>query len=113
MAALQVLCFYGHNRSLIGTTENLYLAAGKPQVRTKLNLLQLVLMALLMYPLTMRYGILGAAIAATLPSALIVFLTFREAGNIIGESFTFIARTFVPSIMGSLVMIAGRGSVLF
>ncbi|GFO96763.1 hypothetical protein ig2599ANME_0953 [groundwater metagenome] len=60
VAALQVLCFYGLFRSLLGTTENLYLAAGKPEVRTKFNLLQLVLMAALMYPLTMRYGIFGA-----------------------------------------------------
>jgi O-antigen/teichoic acid export membrane protein len=77
---LQVLCFYGLNRSLPGTTENLYLAAGKPEVCTKLNLLQLVLMAALMYPLTMRHGILGAAM---LPSLLIVFLTFRDAVEII------------------------------
>ena len=62
MAALQVLCFYGLFRSLLGTTENLYLAAGKPQVRTKLNLLQLVLMTLLMYPLTMHYLELGGGI---------------------------------------------------
>ena len=56
VVALQVLCFYGLKRSLLATTENLYLAAGKPEVRTKLNLLQLVLMAVLMYPLTIRYG---------------------------------------------------------
>jgi len=105
VAALQVLCFYGLNRALLGTTETLYLAAGKPEIRTKLNLLQLVLMAALMYPLTMRYGIVGTAIAAMLPSTLIVFLTFREAGKIIGESFTFIARTLVPGISGSLIMV--------
>ncbi|GFO96766.1 export protein [groundwater metagenome] len=104
VAALQVLCFYGLNRSLLGTTENLYLAAGKPEVRTKLNLLQLALMALLMYPLTIRYGIFGAAIAAMVPSALVVFLTLNEAGKIIGESFTYIARNFVPAIIGSLIM---------
>ena len=55
----------------------------------------------------MRYGIMGAAIAATLPSVLVVVLTLREAGKIIGESFGFIAKTFVPSIMGSLVMVVG------
>ena len=92
VAVLQVLCFYGLFRSFLGTTENLYLAAGKPQVRTKLNLLQLVLMALLMYPLTMRYGILGAAIAATIPSALVVFLTLREARTIIGEDYSHFSR---------------------
>lgn len=104
VAALQVLCFYGLSMSLLRITENLYLATGKPQVRTKLNLLQLVLMALLMYPLTMRYGIMGAAIAATLPSVLVVVLTLREAGKIIGENFTYIARNFVPAIIGSLIM---------
>jgi O-antigen/teichoic acid export membrane protein len=55
VAALQILCFYGLNRSFLANTENLYLAAGKPEVRTKLNLLQLVLMAVLMYPLTIRF----------------------------------------------------------
>ncbi len=104
LAALQVLCFYGLNRSLLATTENLYLAAGKPEVRTKLNLLQLVLMAVLLYPLTIRYGIMGAAIAAMLPSALVVVLTLHEAGKIIGENFTYIARNFVPGIIGSLIM---------
>ncbi|MDP3105662.1 MAG: hypothetical protein Q8M95_13765, partial [Candidatus Methanoperedens sp.] len=66
---------------------------GSPQRSgPKLNLLQLVLMALLMYPLTMRYGIMGAAVAAMLPSVLVVVLTLHEAGKIIGENFTYIAR---------------------
>jgi O-antigen/teichoic acid export membrane protein len=104
-AALQVLCFYGLNRALLGTTEQLYLAAGKPEVRTKLNLMQLILMSILMYPLTIHYGILGTSIAAALPSALIVFLTFREAGKIIKESFAYIAISFVPGITGSLIMV--------
>jgi lipopolysaccharide exporter len=104
LAALQVLCFYGLNRSLLSTTENLYLAAGKPEVRTKLNLLQLVLMAVLMYPLTIRYGIMGAAVAAMVPSLLVVVLTLHEAGKIIGENFSYIAKNFVPAVIGSLVM---------
>jgi O-antigen/teichoic acid export membrane protein len=105
VAALQVLCFYGLNRSLLGTTEQLYLAAGKPVIRTKLNLLQLILMGVLMYPFTMRYGIAGTAFAALIPSTLIVFLTFREAGKIIEEDFFYIAKTFVPGIAGSLIMV--------
>jgi PST family polysaccharide transporter/lipopolysaccharide exporter len=101
---LQVLCFYGLNRSLLSTTENLYLLAGKPEVRTQINLLQLVLMAVLMYPLTISYGIVGAAVAAMPPSLLDVVLTLHEAGKIIGENFTYIGRNFVPAIIGSLIM---------
>lgn len=105
VAALQVLCFYGLNRSLLGTTEQLYLAAGKPVIYTKLNLLQLIFMGALMYPLTMSYGIAGTAFAAFIPSILNLFLTFREAGKIIEEDFLYIAKTFVPGIVGSLVMV--------
>lgn len=107
VAVLQVLCFYGLSRSLLGTTEQLYLAAGKPEVRTKLNLLQLVMMSALMYPLTIRYGILGTGIAAMVPSMLIVFLTFHEAGKIIEEDFMYIARPLTPAIVGSLIMVTG------
>jgi O-antigen/teichoic acid export membrane protein len=62
-------------------------------------------MGALMYPLTMRYGIAGTAFAALIPSTLVVFLTFREARKIIDEDFFYIARTFVPGIVGSLVMV--------
>jgi O-antigen/teichoic acid export membrane protein len=106
VAALQVLCFYGLNRSLLGTTEQLYLAAGKPVIRTKLNLLQLIFMGALMYPLTIRYGISGTAFAALIPSILILFLTFKEAGKIIEEDFFYIAKTFVPGIVGSSIMVS-------
>jgi O-antigen/teichoic acid export membrane protein len=84
--------------------ENIKFAAVKPEVLTKLNLLQLVLRAFLMYPLTIRYGIMGAAVAAMLPSMLLVVLTLHEAGKIIGESFGYIARNFVPAVIGSLIM---------
>jgi len=57
-----------------------------------------------MYPLTIRYGISGAAVAVMLPSVLVVVLTLHEAGKIIGECFTYIARNFVPAIIGSLIM---------
>ncbi len=106
MAALQVLCFYGLNRALLGTTEHLYLAAGKPDIRTKINLLQLIIMSILMYPLTLKYGILETSIAAAVPSALMLFLTFNEAGKIIGESFLSIAKTLLPAAAGSIIMVS-------
>ncbi len=104
VAALQVLCFDGLNRSLIGTTEQLYLAAGKPEVRTTLNLLQLILTSVLVYPLTMKYSILGTGIAAAVPSALMLVLTFNEAGKIIGESLLSAAKTLLPASAGSIIM---------
>ena len=106
VAVLQVLCLYGLSRAYLKTTENLYLAAGQPKIMTKINLLQLILMALLIYPLTLRYGILGTGIAAAVPSALVLVITFHEAGKIIDKSFLAIVRTIVPAAAGSLIMLS-------
>ena len=88
------------------TTENLYLAAGQPKIMTKINLLQLILMAVLIYPLTLRYGILGTGIAAAVPSALVLVITFSEAGKIIDKNFLTIVRNIVPAAAGSLIMVS-------
>ncbi len=87
----------------MGTTENIYLAAGKPEVRTKLNLVQLILMAVLMYPLTMRYSRHCDCGSASFTADSVFDL--QGSRKIIGESFTFIARTLVPGITGSLIMV--------
>lgn len=105
VAVLQVLCLYGLNIAMLRTTENLYLASGRPRIMTTINLLQFILMAILIYPLTIKYGILGTGIAATIPSMLMVFFTFNEAGKIIDKSFLTIVKTLLPAAAGSLIMV--------
>ena len=61
-------------------------------------------MLILIYPLTVRYGILGTGIAAVIPSAMMVFLTFHEAGKVIDKSFLTIVKNIVPAAIGSIVM---------
>ena len=104
VAVLQVLCIYGLNKAMLNTTQSLYLASGKPKIMTKINLYQFTIMLILIYPLTVRYGILGTGIAAVIPSTMMVFLTFHEAGKIIDKSFLTIVKNIVPAAVGSLVM---------
>ena len=106
VVVLQVLCLYGLNKALLRTTESLYLAAGKPRIMTKINLCQFIIMLLLIYPLTVRYGIVGTGIAAVIPSAMMVLLTFHEAGKIIDRSFLAIAKHIAPAAAGSLIMVS-------
>jgi O-antigen/teichoic acid export membrane protein len=72
VAVLQVLCLYGLNKAMLKTTENLYLSAGRPKIMTKINLYQFAAMLILIYPLTVRYGILGTDIAVVIPSTMMV-----------------------------------------
>ncbi|NIA03304.1 MAG: oligosaccharide flippase family protein [Nitrospirae bacterium] len=106
VAVLQVLCLYGLNKALLKTTENLYLAAGRPKIMTKINLCQFIIMLILIYPLTVRYGIIGTGIAAVIPSAMMVVLTFHEAGKIIDRSFLAIVKHIAPAAAGSLIMVS-------
>ena len=100
-----MLYLYELSRAYLKTTENLYLAAGQPKIMTKIKLLQLILIAVLIYPLTLRYGILGTGIATAVPSVLVLVITFNEAGKIIDKSFLTIARTIVPAAAGSFTMV--------
>jgi len=106
VAVLQVLCLYGLNKAILNTTQSLYLATGKPRIMTKINLYQFTIMLILIYPLTVIYGILGTGIATVIPSTMMVFLTFHEAGKIIDRNFLTIAKNIAPAAIGSLIMAA-------
>jgi len=107
VAVLQVLCVYGLGRGILYTTENLYLATGRPEISKKINFVQLILMSLLMYPFIQYYGILGASFATMIPSIFMIVLTLHEAGKIIEESTIKIAAMLLSIIISSILMVGG------
>ena len=64
--ALQVLTLFGVLRSISATAGNVFPGVGKPQIATKWNSIRLGLLAAVIYPLTIRWGIMGASIAVVL-----------------------------------------------
>jgi lipopolysaccharide exporter len=61
--AMQVLTCAGLLRSLAATTGPLFYASGKPKVDTRWQMIRLMVMAIIIYPVTMKWGILGTSIA--------------------------------------------------
>jgi O-antigen/teichoic acid export membrane protein len=102
---LEILCIYGVIRAMLKISENLYLAAGRPEIITRINCLQLILILILIYPLTFHYGILGTGISVTLPSIFILILGLVESGRIIDKSLLSIIKTILPGLCGSVIMI--------
>jgi len=102
---IQVLALSGIFRA-IATPGPLFLAIGKPQIRTKLQLLTLTIMATLIFPLTARWAIVGTAIATATAlgvsgtAALVV--AFREIGSSARDGFRIL---FVP-LFATLVAVA-------
>lgn len=61
--ATQVLVLWGAIRSIGATTGPIFQGIGKPSISTNLQFVQLVLLCILIYPLSMQWGILGTSVA--------------------------------------------------
>jgi O-antigen/teichoic acid export membrane protein len=61
--AIKVLAFAGLIRSIAATTGPILYGIGKPKIDTIWQTVRLILLIALVYPLTMRWGILGTSIA--------------------------------------------------
>jgi lipopolysaccharide exporter len=69
--SFMVLCAYGLERAVNASVGALFNAKGKPQIPFYLVIFKLILLALMIYPLTVRYGILGTSVASALVAVII------------------------------------------
>jgi len=97
--AMQGLAIWGLVRSIGATTGPIFLAQGRPDIITKIQLAKLALLALLIYPLTIGYGMLGT-VWAVVGSAVAVnpisdYLVVKSLGIKGGE---FIKRLLFPGL---------------
>ena len=60
---MQALCIFGAIRSINATLGPIFEGVGKPEISTKLQFIQLILLAILIYPLSIRWGMLGVSLA--------------------------------------------------
>ncbi|WP_051920546.1 lipopolysaccharide biosynthesis protein [Thermodesulfobacterium hydrogeniphilum] len=104
--AMQVLVFAGLVRSIAATTGPIFHAVGKPKIDTQWQIVRLSVLAALIYPFTIKWGILGASI--------VVFLSIFVSN--IGFCFKVIKITkcemkdfvnaMLPSFLGSAISIS-------
>jgi len=101
---LRVLAVFGCFRALWMINGYLYNATGRPQIDFYVNLARLAFIALLLLPLSSRYGVVGASVAVTLPMV---------AQFLLG---VYLSRRFIdaPARMafGPFATAAGQGAVL-
>jgi O-antigen/teichoic acid export membrane protein len=64
--AMQVLVFAGLARSIVATTGPIFEAVGKPKIDTRWQMVRLFVIAALIYPCIIKWGILGASIVVFL-----------------------------------------------
>ena len=103
--AMQILAGYGLLRSVGKTFGPVWKATGRPDIITKLSAFRLVLIAILIYPLTSRYGIAGTAFTVT---AVYVFpmmpIDIYLIRRTIEATYYEIIYEFVYPLIASVVM---------
>ncbi len=81
--ALQILTLWGLMRSIGTTTGALWQAIGTPEIITKIQLFQTIVMFILIFPLTIWYGFEGTAfsvvIAAFLSNCIALYLVSKSS----------------------------------
>ena len=107
--AMRILCIFGLIRALGGTTGPLFQGVGRPDIITKLNLGKLLVIALLIIPLTQKYGIVGTSITVTIPMVLEQTISWQICARIIRGTVREILTVLAPSFIGTLLMIGFLG----
>jgi O-antigen/teichoic acid export membrane protein len=74
--AMMVLVWWGVIRAIGGINGSLLQAVGEPDILTKLNVIKLVIIIILIYPFSIKWGIVGTSLAVLLSAIFITPNTF-------------------------------------
>jgi O-antigen/teichoic acid export membrane protein len=104
LPAFYVLLLWGLIRSLLATTGPLFRGIGRPDTQTKIQALQLVLLALAIYPLTSQYGIVGAAWATVVAAVVPDTIALVAAARVTRTNWEDMSRIILVPAIQSAVM---------
>lgn len=102
--ALRILAIFGFFRSLSGLGGYMFNAVGKPNLTFYLNLVRLILLLILIFPLTEKYGLVGASLAVTIPILLQYFLENFLIKKVIKINYIQIIKILMVPFAYSIVM---------
>lgn len=110
--AFQLLVVWGLTRSISSATSALFQGMGRPDVTTKLLLFRLLLLAALIYPLTVRYELVGTALAVVVSAfvvdSLFIYVAMRIIGGTLGTVSRILAYPFFSTLLMLLVLYAAN-----
>ncbi|MCK4851546.1 MAG: lipopolysaccharide biosynthesis protein [Candidatus Omnitrophica bacterium] len=107
--ALRVLCVFGITRAIGAAMVQVLYGVGKPGIQTKLSGIQLIAMAVIIYPLSVRWGILGTSLAVVLPNMLSMVLVIKEVRHIMKISY----KEFFMSIIAPALAVLSASWTVF
>lgn len=104
--SMQVLAFWGLTRSLIVTAGPVYQAVGRPDIDAKVAAVKVFVQFILIYPLSVKWGILGTALAVAIPNVLLSPLAYWLVIRILDCQLVDLLKVIIVPFLGATVMIA-------
>jgi O-antigen/teichoic acid export membrane protein len=104
LGAMQVLAVAGFVRSIAISSGSLLLAINKPDLTTKLQVLRLIILGISIYPLTIKWGILGTSYAILLSITVATACFIYEVLSIIDDNFRRFVKTLIYPLGGATIM---------
>lgn len=101
---MQVLAIWGLLRSLSATTGSLFQASGRPDLATKLQFCRLICLVILIYPLTLHWGILGTAISVVVSGLIIDPFALFVVCKMLGIRINTLVKTIIIPLIAVLGM---------
>jgi O-antigen/teichoic acid export membrane protein len=105
---LIILSFYGLSRALVDFSSSLFAAVGKPRTIAILSLYTLLLSLILLFPLTLTFGISGTAVAMTIPVGVVALVSIVRSARVLGVD----VRAFLQRLRSPLLAAAIMGGSL-
>lgn len=102
--AMQILCLHGLINSFNGIVGAIFQGTGSPKTITLGSALQLLTLALLIHPLSSRFGFTGTAMAITISSVFIMVYLIIKLRGAIQCSFSEIFKATILQIIASGTM---------
>jgi len=102
--ALRVLCIFGMIRAIGATNGPLFNAIGKPNIIFYTTSLKLASILLIIYPLTKLYGIIGTALAVTIPMVVLTLVNWSILSYQIRLKKILLLKAITPSAICSFIM---------
>jgi O-antigen/teichoic acid export membrane protein len=99
--ALQILAVSGLIRSVVAIGGSLFKGVGRPELDFWMNAARLGAMALLIYPLTKRYGLEGTAIAVVFGGFVALPIWWITSQSITRAGYRAFLWSFLPSAVGT------------
>lgn len=102
--AMQILCIFGVTRSINALFGSFLQGIGKPSISTKAAAIQLAIIIILIYPLTLKMDIIGTSIVVSFSNAVVMFYLFLKIGRIMKIKFINSLKEIQAFLFATIVM---------